>query len=311
LIGSTPVVTVVNPLAGNSHIEADATNGTYDDAFDMSLSANYENGKRLTNEDKRYNVLRALANPKYQLLSDRELAEKCKVSHMTVNRIRAEFVTMLHSDQPSPKPDKPDESAELRKQVEYYEKLAKEQESQLLELAQTKRAFQEVVFDRNQARESQRKLEKEVEALKNSRPEPEIIEKVVEVEPDPEEIERLADERAAEKIAELDLKKLEDEYKLLETKKNHLTAEIAAESVVEKLRKRLNGERDAFIHGAEVLRIVTYDILERDDCAGMTVEELEQLEADVAKVNICTRELIPAIHELIEKIKKGGALRIV
>jgi transposase-like protein len=40
-------------------------------------------------------------------------------------------------------------------------------------------------------------------------------------------------------------------------------------------------------------------------------EELEHLERDTAKVGVCVKEIIPAIHVLIERIQNGGALRIV
>jgi ParB-like chromosome segregation protein Spo0J len=214
-----------------------------------------------------------------------------------------------------------------------------------------KTALREITYDRNLAREESRAMAQELEKLKNAAPEPQIVEvkiadanitaeKLAELERAKKETEtarKLLDEerqklererqrdaerlqgrldKKAQEIEEaaakrLDLKKLEAEYRLLESKKLNIESEIKAASIVEKLQRRLRAEHDAFTHGAAVLQIVTQEILERDDCGGLSVEELEQLERDIAKVGICVKELIPAIHTLIEKIKKGGALRIV
>ena len=71
---------------------------TLHDAKWYALGANKDHGERMTNADKRHGVIMALEDEELSKLSDREIANQCRVSHMTVNRIRTEFVTKLHSN---------------------------------------------------------------------------------------------------------------------------------------------------------------------------------------------------------------------
>jgi predicted transcriptional regulator len=278
------------------------------------------------------------------------IADELRITKGRVSQVEKSLIAK-HADQPSPKatPAEDKEKMALKEEVAYYAKLFKEQEQQLSELARTKKAFEEMAFDRNQAREEVRAMAKELEVLKNSASEPQSVqivkvvddavtsEKLAEIESQRLQMEKewerkckdLKDAREADKAQlqetldrkkaeidaasrmQLDIAELENEKRLLENKKRSLEAEIKSASIVEKIQRRLRDEHDAFTHGAAVLQIVTNEILERDDCAGLSVEDLELLERDLAKVGVCVRELIPAVHAVIEKIKNGGVLRIV
>ena len=116
-------------------------------------------------------------------------------------------------------------------------------------------------------------------------------------------------EEAARK--HLDLEKLRSEYDALATKKRHLEAEMKASAIVGRIRKTLLSENEAFSRGMIVLQLISNEILTRDDCAGFTLEELEKFKMDAAEATACGKKIISAIHEVIEKVRGGGVLRIV
>lgn len=70
---------------------ADIRQGTLRDAVAYSLGANARHGKPRTNADKRRAVMRALVDPEWSQLSDRELAKLCAVTHPLVGKIKAEL----------------------------------------------------------------------------------------------------------------------------------------------------------------------------------------------------------------------------
>jgi len=72
-------------------IECEITKGTKRDAKIYSLGANHDHGLPRTNEDKRKSVITCLEDIELSMLSDHEIARICKVSHMTVGRIRKEL----------------------------------------------------------------------------------------------------------------------------------------------------------------------------------------------------------------------------
>lgn len=74
--------------AGIPEIDADIREGGYDAAFEYSLTANDKNGQRYSSADKRKAVMKALAYAKYEGLSNREIADKCGVSHPFVAKIK-------------------------------------------------------------------------------------------------------------------------------------------------------------------------------------------------------------------------------
>lgn len=74
--------------AGYTEIDCDVSNGTKRDAFIHSLGANSDHGMPRTNEEKRDTVITAFNDVELSEMSDREIAGICKVSPMTVGRIR-------------------------------------------------------------------------------------------------------------------------------------------------------------------------------------------------------------------------------
>ena len=88
--------------AGLKKIEVDVRDGSLRDAILYAVGANTEHGLRRTNEDKRKAVTTMLTHDLAKTgsdghpWSDREIAKMCRVSAMTVNRIRRELsVTKL------------------------------------------------------------------------------------------------------------------------------------------------------------------------------------------------------------------------
>ncbi|MDR1020496.1 MAG: ParB N-terminal domain-containing protein [Synergistaceae bacterium] len=270
-----------------------------------------------------------------------DIAHRLRVTPGRVSQIAKEFRIKL-LDQPSPKtPPEDKEKTELREQVEYYEKLAREQEKQ-----RTAEIDARVKARVDAMRED---YEKKLAALRDAGA-------------DPAEIERMAERRAAEKTAELekarreadaerahyekdreklrqarerdqkylreelekkskeideaakkhlDLEKLRQEYESLESKKIHLEADIAEEKFNDRVRRRVRGAHEAFIQASTVMQIIGRDIAAREDCCGLSVEELERFERETAQVGVMVNEIIPAVHSLIVRIKNGGGLRIV
>ncbi len=80
---------------GYSVIFCAVQKGTRPDAIKSGLSTNYAHGLRLTTADKR--VVVKLALSEFPKLSDRAIAELCRVSDRNVNRIRAQSgATLSH-----------------------------------------------------------------------------------------------------------------------------------------------------------------------------------------------------------------------
>jgi len=77
-----------NKKAGIKQVECDSINGTKRDAKIYSWKANHDHGLPRTNEDRRAIVMEALQDIEYCDKSDREIAEACEVSPMTVGRVR-------------------------------------------------------------------------------------------------------------------------------------------------------------------------------------------------------------------------------
>jgi hypothetical protein len=67
-----------------AEIECDVRQGTKRDAILFSLGANSTHGQRRSNDDKRRAVLMMLNDREWSKLSDREIAQHCKVDHKTV-----------------------------------------------------------------------------------------------------------------------------------------------------------------------------------------------------------------------------------
>lgn len=74
--------------AGTPDIDCDVRQGTLRDAQLYSVGANADHGLRRTNDDKRKAVQTLLDDLEWQEWSDSEIARHCRVSHVTVGRIK-------------------------------------------------------------------------------------------------------------------------------------------------------------------------------------------------------------------------------
>ena len=74
--------------AGHTAINSNVVNGTKRDAFIFSLGANHDHGMPRTNEEKRDTVITALNDVELCELTDAQIAKMCRVSAMTVGRVR-------------------------------------------------------------------------------------------------------------------------------------------------------------------------------------------------------------------------------
>lgn len=77
--------------AGLETFEANVTDGSFADAWWLSLTTNATHGLRRTNADKRRAVERAFKHPNWTSMSDMEIARHCAVSHNFVSVIRREL----------------------------------------------------------------------------------------------------------------------------------------------------------------------------------------------------------------------------
>jgi cell division protein FtsB len=107
-------------------IDVDIKNGTKRDAKIFSWSANADHGFRRSNEDKRKVVLEALADIEFADLKDREIARMCKVSSMTVGRIKKSLLIDKKAVPKSEKPQKPSTQPQVETEDDKIEELATE-----------------------------------------------------------------------------------------------------------------------------------------------------------------------------------------
>ena len=98
--------------AGFKTIDCDERIGTKRDAFIFSRGANAEHGLPRTIEEKRLVVLSVLEDIEFCDLSNREIAKMCRVSDMTVGRIKKAMELNKKQKLPSPPPAKPSTKAE-------------------------------------------------------------------------------------------------------------------------------------------------------------------------------------------------------
>ena len=78
---------------GVKEVDAVVHKGTNRDAVLFSLGVNDKHGLQRTNADKRKSVLTALNDIEWQDLSDRKIAEICRVSHAFVGKVKASLKT--------------------------------------------------------------------------------------------------------------------------------------------------------------------------------------------------------------------------
>jgi hypothetical protein len=79
---------MASEAAGFRDIRVEYTNGTQDDAQDLTLGANGRHGLPRNNATKRKQVEAALSMERHAHKSDREIAQLCDVSHKMVGAIR-------------------------------------------------------------------------------------------------------------------------------------------------------------------------------------------------------------------------------
>jgi hypothetical protein len=93
--------------AGYKTIECDIKTGTKRDAWIFSRSANADHGLQRTNEEKRDIVISVLEDIEYADATDREIAKICRVSAMTVGRVRKALELNKKAKLPPPPAAKP------------------------------------------------------------------------------------------------------------------------------------------------------------------------------------------------------------
>ncbi|GBD48142.1 ParB N-terminal domain-containing protein [Methylopila sp. Yamaguchi] len=80
-----------------SMVEVDIRKGGLRDAVLFSVGANAQHGLQRSIEDKRRAVRRLLDDGEWSLLSDREIARRCRVTHPFVSKLRAEFAPRVET----------------------------------------------------------------------------------------------------------------------------------------------------------------------------------------------------------------------
>jgi hypothetical protein len=87
---------VADEEIGRTVVEVELRHGSIDDALLYAITANSTHGSAWTNKDKRHCV--ALLLKRFDGMSDRAIADKAKVSHTFVSRMRQELATVASSD---------------------------------------------------------------------------------------------------------------------------------------------------------------------------------------------------------------------
>jgi ParB-like chromosome segregation protein Spo0J len=254
-------------------------------------------------------------------------------------------------DQPLPKPDKPDESSELRKKVEYYEDWAKKQEkerqAQIDAKVKSRTEAMKAEYERQFA-EAKAKLKSEtpkvdsaeinrmveelaaekLEALEKARREAEaervnydrehqkrLKELEYAFEGREKSLKRLHDEKMKEideaSKAGLDVKKLKSECQNLANERNRLESEIEEERNNSKIRGRLKKAESALVPAASMMELAEKTISSSLDCCGLSIEEMEAYIESMERVEKYAHASIAAFRNQIEKIRKGGGLRVI
>jgi uncharacterized ParB-like nuclease family protein len=92
---------------GKSDIECDIREGSLRQAVLYSFTANHKHGLRLSSEDKRYAVAKALNDAEWSKMSDRWIADLAGCSHTLVSEMRSQLAESASSKENSPsKPKK-------------------------------------------------------------------------------------------------------------------------------------------------------------------------------------------------------------
>ena len=99
--------------AGKKQIHEDITPGTQRDAVLHSLGANTAHGLPRSNKDKQRAVETLLNDPEWSNWSNREIAEKCAVSHSYVNTLREKITSGNVSTPANPEQSKPGTSGNV------------------------------------------------------------------------------------------------------------------------------------------------------------------------------------------------------
>jgi hypothetical protein len=243
-----------------AEIEADVRKGTVRDARRFSMSANARHGKRRTNADKRHGVLMALEDEEWNVLSDHEIAEMCYVTQPFVSKIRNELSDNgYHPAQISSNLNQ-DELLLLKARAEEAEKRA----DALIKEADVKvKARTEAMKE-----EYQRRFDEAVAKVKAANKPAEI---------DPAEIEKLAGQRTAEKIAELEKARREAEAERAASDSEYQQKKARLDELYASKEKRLQAQ-------------ISGKMKEIGEAAGAGLDvkklkgERDRLEADLARL---------------------------
>jgi ParB family chromosome partitioning protein len=201
---------------------------TEEEKENLSVSSNIKR-RHLSKEQKKELAL-ALRSEGW---TQERIAGVMEVSQKTISNWLA-VSNFSTPDQSSPKPDKPDVSAELRKQVEYYEKRALEQEKEQIAIIDEKVKVRldamRVDYERRLG-EVKAKFEEKLQAAKSDK--------------DHTEIDKLVEERTAEKIAALEKARREAEAERVSFDKEHQKRVEQLQSRYESKEKTLQSQIDA------------------------------------------------------------------
>ena len=102
-----------NKQVGNTEVEVNIHEGTLRSAQEFALGVNDKHGLKRTIADKRRAVLIALDDIEWGMLTNREIAKKCRVSHTFVSAVREKYEAGKKGVTPKPK-DTPDFSKKNR-----------------------------------------------------------------------------------------------------------------------------------------------------------------------------------------------------
>jgi ParB-like chromosome segregation protein Spo0J len=309
----------------------------------LSVSLNIK--RRHLTKDQKKELALALRE---QGWTQERIAGVMEVDQRTIGRWLENFRQMPNPDQPSPKSAPPEdkEKAELRRQVEYYEKRDKEQEKQrVAEIDAKVKARVDAMredYEKRLAAEVrkagagqaeidrlvERRAAEKIAELEKARREAdaervsferEHEKKLAALKESDERREKTFNERLGRKLKEideaaktgLDLTRLKDELEGLRIESGRLKRKIDDERESLNVRAKMKKILSAVVPVITLSAVVSETVAGSPGYCGLTVEDMEAYVSEIDSVIVYSQAAKNAFRGFVEEIRRGGGLRVV
>jgi ParB-like chromosome segregation protein Spo0J len=230
---------------------------------------------------------------------------------------------MGHPDQPSPNPSSEDrEKTELKKQVAYYEELARQDEKVRQEAIEreVKLRVAEMEEKRERRREAEASRQKLNDRLEyEGKMQGEFKEKEAKLQREFEIKESALQARIDAKMKQIgeasklkvDVTSLQKEQRILVSELAGLRLEIEQEKESLNVREQMKKALGAGLASATVMGLVDKMISKSSDFCGLSVEDMERYIGKLEEIVSYSNESINTLRSLMERAPQRGGLRVV